>query len=76
MRARGGANDAIRALLELAPAQAFVIRDGETLEIPTNEVVPGDLMLVRPGSKIATDGIVESGDSDRDESMVTGRACR
>jgi Cu2+-exporting ATPase len=74
MRARGGANDAIRTLLELAPAQAFVIRDGETLEIPTNEVVPGDLMLVRPGSKIATDGVVESGDSDIDESMVTGES--
>ncbi|TFC10432.1 heavy metal translocating P-type ATPase [Cryobacterium algoritolerans] len=74
MRARGGANDAIRTLLELAPAQAFVIRDGETVEIPTNEVVPGDVMLVRPGSKIATDGIVESGDSDIDESMVTGES--
>ena len=74
MRARGGAKDAIRALLELAPAQAFVIRDGETLEIPTNQVVPGDVMLVRPGSKIATDGIVESGDSDLDESMVTGES--
>jgi Cu2+-exporting ATPase len=74
MRARGGANDAVRTLLELAPAQAFVIRDGETVEIPTNEVVPGDLMLVRPGSKIATDGVVESGDSDIDESMVTGES--
>ena len=74
MRARGGANDAIRTLLELAPSQAFVIRNDETLEIPTSEVVPGDLMLVRPGSKIATDGIVESGDSDIDESMVTGES--
>jgi len=74
MRARGGANDAVRTLLELAPSQAFVIRDGEPVEIPTADVVPGDLMLVRPGSKVPTDGTVESGDSDIDESMVTGES--
>ncbi|TFC30802.1 heavy metal translocating P-type ATPase [Cryobacterium sp. MDB1-18-2] len=74
MRARGGANDAVRTLLELAPSQAFVIRDGEPVEIPTADVVPGDLMLVRPGSKVPTDGAVESGDSDIDESMVTGES--
>ncbi|MCI4658444.1 heavy metal translocating P-type ATPase [Cryobacterium zhongshanensis] len=74
MRARGGANDAVRTLLELAPSQAFVIRDGEPVEIPTAEVVPGDLMLVRPGSKVPTDGVVEAGDSDIDESMVTGES--
>ncbi|TFC23609.1 heavy metal translocating P-type ATPase [Cryobacterium glucosi] len=74
MRARGGANDAVRTLLELAPAQAFVIREGEPVEIPTADIVPGDLMLVRPGSKVPTDGVVESGDSDIDESMVTGES--
>ncbi|RWR22663.1 heavy metal translocating P-type ATPase [Agrococcus lahaulensis] len=74
MRARGGANDAVRTLLELAPSQAVVIRDGETVEVPTAEVMPGDLMLVRPGSKVPTDGVVEDGESEIDESMVTGES--
>ena len=74
MRARGGANDAVRTLLELAPSKALVIRDGNTVEIPTAEVMPGDLMLVRPGSKVPTDGVVEDGESDIDESMVTGES--
>jgi P-type Cu2+ transporter len=74
MRARGGANDAIRTLLDLAPAKALVIRDGETIEIPTADVVVGDLLLVRPGSKIAVDGVVEDGESEVDESMVTGES--
>ncbi len=74
MRARGGANDAIRRLLELAPARAVVIRDGQELEVPTSEVVPGDLMLVRPGAKVPTDGAVEDGESEVDESMVTGES--
>ncbi|MET3948333.1 Cu2+-exporting ATPase [Arthrobacter sp. UYCu512] len=74
MRARGGANDAIRTLLELAPAKALVVRDGEPVEVPTSDVLPGDLMLIRPGSKIPTDGTVEDGESDIDESMVTGES--
>ncbi|MEW1986505.1 heavy metal translocating P-type ATPase [Pseudarthrobacter oxydans] len=74
MRARGGANDAIRTLLELAPSRALVIRNGEPVEVPTSEVLPGDLMLVRPGAKIPTDGTVEDGESDIDESMVTGES--
>ncbi len=74
MRARGGANDAIRALLDLAPPKATVLRDGAEVEMPTAEVVVGDLLLVRPGSKIAVDGVVESGQSEVDESMVTGES--
>ncbi len=74
MRARGGANDAIRTLLDLAPAMAVVLREGEPVEIPTAEVVVGDLLLVRPGSKIAVDGVVEEGETDVDESMVTGES--
>ncbi|TFB54170.1 heavy metal translocating P-type ATPase [Cryobacterium tagatosivorans] len=74
MRARGGANDAIRTLLELAPAMALVFRGGEPVEVPTSEVMPGDLMMVRPGAKIPTDGVVEDGESDIDESMVTGES--
>jgi P-type Cu2+ transporter len=74
MRARGGANDAIRALLELAPPRAVVIRDGKPVELPTTEVAVGDLLLVRPGARIPVDGVVEDGDSEVDESMVTGES--
>ncbi|MGD9430733.1 heavy metal translocating P-type ATPase [Arthrobacter russicus] len=74
MRARGGANEAIRTLLELAPPAAVVIRDGETVEIPTSDVQTGDLLLIRPGSKIPVDGEVEEGQSEVDESMVTGES--
>ena len=74
MRARGGANAAIRSLLNLSPPIAIVLRDGEPVEVPTAEVAVGDLLLVRPGAKIAVDGVVEEGDSDVDESMVTGES--
>jgi Cu2+-exporting ATPase len=74
MRARGGANDAIRTLLDLAPPKALVIRDGEPVEVPTAEIAVGDLLLVRPGAKVATDGVVEDGDSEVDESVVTGES--
>jgi Cu2+-exporting ATPase len=74
MRARGGANEAIRTLLQLAPPQALVLRDGAAVEVPTAEVVVGDLVLVRPGSKVPVDGVVEDGESEVDESMVTGES--
>jgi Cu2+-exporting ATPase len=74
MRARGGANEAIRALLDLAPPMAVVLRDGHAVEVPTAEVAVGDLLLVRPGAKVAVDGLVEEGESDLDESMVTGES--
>jgi Cu2+-exporting ATPase len=74
MRARGGANDAIRTLLELAPPMAIVLRDGGPVEIPTAEVAVGDLLLIRPGAKIPVDGTVADGTSDVDESMVTGES--
>ena len=74
MRARGGANDAIRTLLNLAPAKALVERDGRQVEVSTAEVLVGDLLIIRPGTKIAVDGEVEDGDSEVDESMVTGES--
>jgi Cu2+-exporting ATPase len=74
MRARGGANDAIRTLLDLAPARATVIRNGEPVEVPTAEVVVGDLLLIKPGSKVPADAVVEDGESEVDESMVTGES--
>lgn len=74
MRARGGANEAIRALLDLAPPQALVVRDGEPVEVPTAEVVVGDVLLIRPGAKVAVDATVLEGSSSVDESMVTGES--
>ncbi len=74
MRARGGANDAIRTLLDLAPPMATVIRDGVEVEVPTAEVLVGDLLLVRPGAKVPVDGVVREGESEVDESMVTGES--
>ena len=74
MRARGGANDAIRALLDLAPPKAVVIRDGQEIEVATAEVQVGDLLLIRPGAKVAVDAEVVEGESSVDESMVTGES--
>jgi Cu2+-exporting ATPase len=74
MRARGGANDAIRALLDLAPPMAVVIRDGEPVELPTAEVQVGDLLLIRPGAKVPVDAEVVEGESELDESTVTGES--
>jgi Cu2+-exporting ATPase len=65
MRARGGANDAIRGLLDLAPPMAVVIRDGQEREVPTAEVQVGDLLLIRPGAKVPVDAEVVEGESIR-----------
>ncbi|HLF76675.1 MAG TPA: heavy metal translocating P-type ATPase [Dehalococcoidia bacterium] len=74
MRARAGASDAIRALLDLAPPRATVIRNGQPLEVPTSEVFIDDVVLIRPGDKIPVDGIVLEGESSVDESMITGES--
>ncbi len=74
MRARAGASSAIQALMKLTPAKASVIRDGAEIEIPTAEVVAGEIVVIRPGGKIPVDGTVESGESLVDESMLTGES--
>jgi len=74
MRARAGANDAVRTLLELAPAKATVIRAGRERQIPTAELGVGDEIVVRPGGKIPVDGEVLDGTSQVDESMLTGES--
>ncbi|MFZ1286656.1 MAG: heavy metal translocating P-type ATPase, partial [Candidatus Phosphoribacter sp.] len=74
MRARGGANQAVRALMDLAPPMATVLRDGEPVDVPTADVKVGDLLLIRPGGKVPVDGTVEDGMSEADESMVTGES--
>jgi Cu2+-exporting ATPase len=74
MRARGGANDAVRALLNLAPPQAIVITNDEQVEVVTSEVQVGDLVLIKPGARVPVDAVVEDGTSEVDESVVTGES--
>jgi len=64
--------DAIEKLLNLQAKTALVIRDGKEVEIPVEQVVQGDLILIKPGAKIPVDGIITEGSSFIDESMVTG----
>ena len=72
--AKGRASQAIRKLLELGAKTARIERDGVEVEIPIEEVQIADLMVVRPGEKIPTDGVVRSGESAVDESMATGES--
>ena len=74
MRARAGASSAIKALMNLTPAKANVIRNGAEVEVPTAEVLAGEIVVIRPGNKIPVDGTVESGESLVDESMLTGES--
>ncbi len=73
-RARGRASDAIRKLFDLQPQAARVIRDGVETELPLDVVVPGDVVVVRPGERIPVDGTVLDGASEIDESMLTGES--
>jgi Cu2+-exporting ATPase len=74
MRARAGASNAMRALLDLAPPMASVIRGGQEVEVPTAEVLESETVLIRPGNKIPVDGEVLEGESKIDESMLTGES--
>ncbi len=74
MRARSGTGQAIQKLLTLAPPLARVERDGQEVEIPTSEVQVGDVVVIRPGDKVPVDGVVVEGESDVDESMITGES--
>jgi len=73
-RAKGRASAAIRRLLELQANSARVLRDGEEQEIPLDEVVTGDVLVVKPGEKVPVDGEVLAGSSALDESMLTGES--
>jgi len=74
MRARAGASSAIKALMDLTPAKASVIRNGAEVEVPTAEVLAGEIIVIRPGGKIPVDGTVVTGESLVDESMLTGES--
>ena len=73
-KAKGRAHEAIRRLLDLQPATATLLRDGEEITVPVDDLVPGDLILIRPGEKISTDGLVVEGLSTVDEAMLTGES--
>ncbi|HQS30360.1 heavy metal translocating P-type ATPase [Polaromonas sp.] len=74
MRARAGASDAIRALMDLAPAIARVVREGVETEVPTAQVLAGETVVIKPGDKIPVDGEITEGSSQVDESMLTGES--
>ncbi|MBZ5651974.1 MAG: heavy metal translocating P-type ATPase [Acidobacteriia bacterium] len=74
LRARSRTGAAIRALLDLSPKMARVLRDGREEDVPLEQVVPGDRLRVRPGEKVPVDGTVLEGSSGVDESMITGES--
>jgi Cu+-exporting ATPase len=73
-RTRGRASQAIRRLFALAPPSARVRQDGQEVEVPLDQVIVGDLVIVRPGEKMPVDGVVVEGASSVDESMLTGES--
>lgn len=73
-KAKGRTSESIKKLMGLKPKTARVVKEGETLDIPIDEVKKGDIVLVRPGEKIPVDGIITKGYSAIDESMLTGES--
>ncbi len=74
VKARGRTSEALKKLIGLRAKTARVLRDGQELDVPAEEVVVGDLVLVRPGEKVPVDGVVVDGASAVDESMITGES--
>ena len=73
-RSKGAASSAIRALLGMSAKSARVLRDGAEVEVPIDQVRVGDVFVVRPGEKVAVDGVVRDGHSTLDEAMITGES--
>ena len=73
-RARRSATAALRGLMQLRPTSARILRHGEELDIPIESLMAGDLFIVRPGERIAADGLIESGQAAIDESLLTGES--
>jgi Cu+-exporting ATPase len=74
VRAKGRTSAAIKELIGLRPRTARVVRDGSEVDVPVDQVVPGDVVLVRPGERLPVDGVVVEGRSAVDESMLTGES--
>ncbi len=73
-RAKGRTSDAVRKLMDLRPDAATILRDGREMVIPAGEVMPGDMVIVKPGERIPVDGVITGGSSSVDESMITGES--
>jgi len=73
-KAKAGTGEAIRKLIGLQARTATVVRDGDEVEVPIEEVIPGEVISVRPGEKVPVDGVIVDGRSTLDESMVTGES--
>ncbi len=73
-KAKAGTSEAIKKLIGLQAKTARIIKDGREIDIPIGEVVIGNILRVRPGEKIPVDGVIESGESSVDESMITGES--
>ncbi|MBI4120050.1 MAG: HAD-IC family P-type ATPase, partial [Parcubacteria group bacterium] len=74
MKSRRGTSDALRALFDLVPPQAHVLRNGKEITIPSAEVIKDDVVVIRPGNKIPVDGEVIEGETYIDEALVTGES--
>lgn len=74
MRSRRGTSEALRALFNLVPPKASVLRNGKEVSVSTSEIRHGDIVVLRPGDKVPVDGEVEEGESAVDESLVTGES--
>jgi P-type Cu2+ transporter len=72
MKSRRGTTDALRALFDLVPPTATVLRNGQEIEVPTAQLIVGDVIVIRPGEKIPVDGEITSGATSIDEALVTG----
>ena len=73
-RSKGKTSEAIRKLIALAPDTSILIREGKEVEVPTDEITTGEVLLIKPGSKVPLDGEVIQGESTVDESMLTGES--
>ncbi len=74
MKSRKGTSDSLRALFDVVPPTATVLREGQEVELPTAAIVVGDVVRLKPGDKVPVDGVVRSGSSSIDESLVTGES--
>jgi Cu2+-exporting ATPase len=74
MKARRGTTDSLRALFDIVPPKATVVRDGQEVEVPSSEIAVGETVVLRPGDKVPVDGAVTEGHSSIDESLVTGES--
>ena len=74
MKSRRGTTDSLRALFDIVPPKARVIRDGEEMELASSDIRVGEVVVLRPGDKVPVDGVVRDGNSAIDESLVTGES--